>query len=380
MRKNIRAIATYCVIALLCVAAFGAFLSTNGGLFRPAANMSAGVPAAAQVSTAPATFKAAADNATPFPDANPSDPFARADGEEHAAALMKTAAGMPASHRVGLAQGEAYDAAVRLAAKNAGGLNDIVKPGSTVLIKPNLIRGKPSGSPICTDWHVMQAIADMAWECGAARVVVAEASPFGNVYKAAEYDKITGVELIDMNECKKEDCYLLKPEKSLTGKALYIPRVYMDADIVIGAAKLKTHQDPDALVSLGLKLAMGIPPTSLYGGASGKIYLHSYGLKESIVDLNRIRRPDMMFIDGIVAGEGFGPHTNTPVQANIVFAGSDMVALDTVALTYMGFTVDEILHVKLASDEGLGISDLSKIEIVGADLDSIKTRFKRPFE
>lgn len=154
----------------------------------------------------------------------------------------------------------------------------------------------------------------------------------------------------------------------------------MDADVVIGAAKLKTHFQSDAVVSLGLKLSMGVPPTPLYGSAGGKTMLHSMGLKEIIVDLNKIRRPDFVVIDGIVGGEGYGPLANTPVKSNVMFAGSDIVALDTVALTFMGFKVEEIPHVKLASDEGLGISDLSKIQIVGADLEKISMRFKRAYE
>jgi hypothetical protein len=43
----------------------------------------------------------------------------------------------------------------------------------------------------------------------------------------------------------------------------------------------------------------------------------------------------------------------------------------------MGFTVDEVKHVKLAADAGLGVCDLEKIRVVGADLNKIKREFKR---
>lgn len=279
---------------------------------------------------------------------------------------------------VGVGRGKDYGKVVREAVENARGLDSVIKEGDTVIIKPNLINGFPAGSPMCTDYRVIQQIADLAKEHGAKRVIVAEASMSGNVFKAAEYDKITGVELIDMNVYDKADCYEIKPEKSLSGKALFIPKIYMDADVVICAAKLKTHNLSDAVVTLSLKNSFGVPPNKIYNNIGYKNILHAVGvLREVIVDLNRIRKPDFVVIDGIVAGEGYGPLNNTPVNANIVFAGIDPVAVDTAALTFMGFTVDQVPHVKLAGKEGLGISDISKIKVVGANLDEIKMKFKR---
>ena len=383
MKKNIRTIVTYTVLGVLCVAALIAYGGSNGWFTAQA--VATASPVASVAVTDPAMTAAASNSPTPIATATAStqselNPFAREDGDDHNAKLMAAAIQMPAEHVVGIAQGNDYDAVTRAVMDNAGGLKDLIHLGSNVLIKPNLITGRPAGSPICTDWRVIQAIADIAHELGAGKVIVAEASPAGGAFRMAEYDKIQGVELVDLNEFKVEDCYLLKADSSQTNEDLYIPKVYMDADVVIGAGKLKTHFQPDAVVSLGLKLAMGVPPTMLYGSSMGKTVLHSMGLKEVIVDLNRIRRPDFMFIDGIVAGEGYGPLSNDPVEANIMFAGRDIVALDTVALTYMGFTVDEVPHVQLAAQMGMGESDLSKITVVGAELDKIKTRFRRAHE
>lgn len=277
---------------------------------------------------------------------------------------------------VGIGRGEDYAKVTAEAIENTSGLKGIIKSGDTVLIKPNLINGYPTGSAICTDPRIVQQIADMAKACGAAKIIVAEASMSGNVFKRADYETITDVELVDMNQFEEKDCYLIRPEKSATGKALYIPKVYMDADVVICAAKLKTHFQPDAVVTLSLKNSIGVPSNKIYNTVGYKNKLHELGLKEVIVDINKCRRPDFVVIDGISAGEGYGPLQCNPVKANIVFAGVDPVAVDTVALNFMGFSVDQIPHVKLASDEGLGVSDLSKINIVGAVLDQIKMKFK----
>jgi len=277
---------------------------------------------------------------------------------------------------IGIGRGTDFAKVTKDAISNAGGLKSIIKKGDTVIIKPNLINAARYSKGVCTDYRVIQKIADEVKACGAAKIIVAEASPAGNIFKNVKYNDIKGVQLLDMNTCGKSDCYRIKPKNSLTGHTFYIPKVYMDAKVVISAAKLKTHSD--AAASLSLKNSFGIPPTSFYkGGTWWKQDLHNLGVDDSIVDLNKIRKPDFSVIDGIVGLEGDGPVNGKPVKSNIVFAGKDPVAIDTVALNFMGFKADEVPHVPLAAKEGLGVSDLSKIKIVGAELNKIKMDFER---
>jgi uncharacterized protein (DUF362 family) len=277
---------------------------------------------------------------------------------------------------VGIGQGKDYVEVTRTAIKNAGGLENIIKKGNVVLIKPNVCVMAGTDDPRITDYRIVMELAEAVKKLGASKIIVAEGSFSGYTLEVAGYTKIPGVEIIDFNEVKKEDCYMLKPEKSLTGQEIAIPKIYMQADVVINVAKLKTHFMPDAVVTLSLKNSMGVPPMPLMG-LSYKEALHNFGLKESIVDLNKIRKPDFNIIDGIVGGEGYGPSNNDPVDSQIIFASTDPVALDTAAAYYMGFSIEDIPHLKLAADEKLGIGDLSKINIVGADLEKIKKSFKR---
>lgn len=277
---------------------------------------------------------------------------------------------------VGIGQGKDYAKVTQTAVENAGGLENIIETGDTVIIKPNICVMAGPGDPKVTDYRIVMELADAVKKLGASRIIVAEGSFSGNNFDVAGYKNIPGVEILDFNGVKKEDCYMLKPEKSMTGKKIYIPKIYMQADVVINAAKLKTHFQEDAVVTLSLKNSMGVVPMPLMG-MTYRLDLHNYGLKESIVDLNKIRKPDFNVIDGIIGGEGDGPSNNDPVDSQIIFAGTDPVALDTAAAYYMGFGIDEIPHLKLAADEKLGIGDLSKIKIVGADLENIKRDFKR---
>ncbi len=277
---------------------------------------------------------------------------------------------------VGIGLGSDYGEVTRTAVKNAGGLESIIKENATVVIKPNLVKPSLPNEAVTTDYRIVQEVVNMVKECGAGKIIIAESTPYGNVFEEVKFNLISGAELFNMEECGEDDCYKLKPEGSLTGEELFIPKRYMDADVVIGVAKLKTHSEYDAGVTLSLKNSFGVPPTRFYG-IGYKEQLHLWGLKEAIVDINKIRKPDFVIIDGIVGGEGDGPLLVRPVQSDIVLAGTDPVAVDMVALDFMGFIIEEVRHVKLAAEEGLGIADLNKINIVGADLSPLKMKFQR---
>ena len=227
MKKNLKSVCIYGALAALCLATLPAFLGTRG-------------------------------------------PWAVPQKSERVTVVEPPAALDP-HPVVGVGRGEEYGAVTEAAIENAGGLDGIVKKGDVVLIKPNLCTSPAPGTPTTTDYRVVQRIVEMVKKSGASRVIIAEGGFSGNAFSKStaarsKYDTIAGVEFYDFNSCEKEDSYLLTPRKSLIGRSLYIPKPYMDATVVIDVAKLKTHFQPDAVVSLSLKNAFGVPSERLYGG------------------------------------------------------------------------------------------------------------------
>ena len=97
------------------------------------------------------------------------------------------------------------------------------------------------------------------------------------------------------------------------------------------------------------------------------------------MEINLLRKPDFVVVDGILAGEGNGPTSNDPVDAQIVFAGADVMAVDTIASYFMGFNPQNIPHLKLAAENGLGEYRMEHIQAVGADIHAIRMDFDSPF-
>ncbi|MDR1835919.1 MAG: DUF362 domain-containing protein, partial [Fusobacteriaceae bacterium] len=63
---------------------------------------------------------------------------------------------------------QAIAAAVREAVAAVGGIGDVVKPGYTVLVKPNFVALPPERlTGAVTRWEVTKAVADLVREAGA---------------------------------------------------------------------------------------------------------------------------------------------------------------------------------------------------------------------
>jgi len=72
--------------------------------------------------------------------------------------------------------------------------------------------------------------------------------------------------------------------------------------------------------------------------------------------------------------EGQGPIDGTPVQMNLIIAGTDPVATDATAARIMGFNPYEITHIRKAYEKGLGKSEA---QILGEKLERVKRQFKQ---
>jgi len=272
---------------------------------------------------------------------------------------------------------------------NAGGLEGIVKRGDTVVVKPNLCLPWFE-TPLATDYRVVAEVVRQVKTLGAGRIIIAEGAfdpdPFSSEnQRVSRYGTITGVEFVDLNVLGAADCYYTTPKNGVTGKPFYMPKMYVDADIVITVAKLKTHES--GIVSLGIKNVFGVPPMSEYSRPRAKLALHhEYGsIHNPMVDLNLIRLPDFTVIDGIVGGERSSPRVGKAVKSEIVIAGRNLASVDAVGAYIMGFNPRSIPHIRMAEEVGIGPIDLSRITVSDGktltkqEIDSMVVPFNSPF-
>jgi uncharacterized protein (DUF362 family) len=295
---------------------------------------------------------------------------------------------------------------VREAVEKAGGLDKVIHAGDTVLIKPNLVTNVSNGTGITTDVRVAEAVARMALDCGAKKIVFAEGSST-NIGQAKYSKEVTqrcflstgytdlaermGATVIDLNHAGKtpggrELVRNVDLKYGLKKKSYWIAKRFFDADCVISVPVLKTHTY--AGVTLSLKNYIGIAPADIYQAPAIAVPASKFGLDHStfglarhIVDLVMIRPPDYVVIDALI---GLGiwqrhrPLAGPKGPMRAVIAGRDPVAVDTVACLAMNYEPKTIGHLVLASAVGLGASDPKEIAIRGAGIEPFRQDFPIP--
>lgn len=260
---------------------------------------------------------------------------------------------------------------VREALSHLGGMERFVKPGQTVLIKPNLTVFYSAEEGCTTDPLLVGALIRLAKEAGAARVQVAESS--GGYFSSLECMRVTGVaavaeregaELIDLGNDKTPN-RLVKIPNGRVIKEAPMPAPLLDADLIIDAPKAKNHHiEP---ISGALKNWVGVVNQNWRN--------HNHGDEDHIprfMDLMTVSRPHLCVADALIAGEGDGPIANLPRWVGCVLASTDPVAMDVSLCRLLGHDWQKLNFAREAEACGLGIRE--PIDYVGTPLEEVAVK------
>ena len=263
----------------------------------------------------------------------------------------------------------------------------IIKDSKEVYIKVNGIDYKKH---CYTSPEVLESLIEKLKELNA-KVYVIENSTQANmtrvVFEIAGFKKVckkTGAKPIYLDE-EKTETYVFKGKPSKDEKSngyilksfempKTIAKIIKNRDTItyINLPKLKTHSM--AVVTLGIKNQWGFVSHKDRGKD------HNYNLHSKLVDVYEYIRPDLTIIDGTEGTvNGHYPPTALEDQLvipfNVLVAGTDTVAVDAVGARIFGLTKDEVPQLKIAEERGLGTADISKIEIVGKNIDEYTKKY-----
>jgi uncharacterized protein (DUF362 family) len=146
------------------------------------------------------------------------------------------------------------------------------------------------------------------------------------------------------------------------GNASYqfsVPKTIAEADLLISVAKIKYM--PKAKISCTLKNIFGCNPYP-------RKYEFHKKLNETIVGLNKIMKPSLCIIDGIVV-KGI-----TTKRLGLIMAATDPVAIDAAASKIAGINPLSVRHLILASREKIGNISFTPL---GEPLSLFRTQFPK---
>jgi len=262
-----------------------------------------------------------------------------------------------------------------------GGLSSVVADGDNLMVRVNACWAAEPDTGIPSDPRVVEAMMRLIRdETNPSEVIVADRSSIGaDTEKSFEVSGVGeaalrgGADRVIALE-KDERVEVQVPDPGVLFDPIYLPKTQLEADSVIYMPKMKVHKLTN--ITLSMKLNQG--SLDWYDA----IRNHRADMHGKVVDLLKVARPNLAIIDALWPMQGQGPGSPYPEDLirdfNVIIAGKDPVAVDTVGATVMGFDAKhEVAMLRAAEMEGLGVATLEEIEVIGTPIEEVRRHFRR---
>src|SRR6266516_173077 len=229
-----------------------------------------------------------------------------------------------------------------------GGMASVIREAKVAVLKPNFVAGRAAETGSTTSFVLLKAVAEEVRACGAEPVLCE--IPGTEFDREATYTILgvekfctdNGIRIVRVDPEGGEDWVELRPAGVKRLRRFRIPRFVQEA-CLINLPVLKTHVV--STMTLGMKNPMGILPLS------DRRSMHTLGIDQCIVDMNRGIKPDLTIIDGSVGQDGEGPLYGDRADLQVLIAGRDSLAVDLVCCQVVGIKPQDISHLKLALEQ-----------------------------
>ena len=252
--------------------------------------------------------------------------------------------------------------------RELGGMEKFVKPGQSVVIKPNIAWNQPPEMGANTNPEVLAAIISHCRKAGASKIYVFDTTcnHWADTYKTsgiAEAARNAGAIVVG-GDSAKDRKYLAENYAEVAvprGKVLkkmVNHNLIRQCDVFINVPVLKVHGG--AKLTCCMKNLMGTVSKEYHR------YFHSHGLNQCIADCCSFRQPDLNIVDAYRVIISRGPRGVDQSDVKLLryqMGGKDMVALDTAGAKLLNVPLRSIGHIAAAKNLGLGTSDLASLNI-----------------
>ncbi len=273
-------------------------------------------------------------------------------------AARKNTAGPGRYDLVAVRRGEPVEMYQR-AMQEMGGMERYVKPGQTVIIKPNSSWDVPPERAANTNPDVLKAIVEDCVAAGAERVFAFDHT-CDNWEKS--YDNSGNAEAVrqgggQMLPANIERYY---QEVDIPGaRRLTKAKVYerlMQADVFINVPVLKHHAS--TTITIAMKNLMGV--------VWDRRFWHRNDLHQCIADFCLYRKPDLNIVDAYRVMTQNGPRGTSEADVTMmrsILVSSDIVAVDAAGALMLGHQPEDIAHLRIADEMKIGSIKLDDLNI-----------------
>jgi len=243
-----------------------------------------------------------------------------------------------------------------------GGVENFVKQGDVVVVKPNIGWDRTVELAANTHPEVVKTLVQLCLEAGAKQVRIFDRtcnderrcymqSGIRPALEAIRSDRVS-IEYIDRRSFKE---LAIKGGRAFDRWEFYLPVI--EADRLINVPIAKHHSI--SRLTLGMKNLMGV-----IGGNRGRLH---HDIAESLSDIASVIHSDLTVVDAtriLTANGPQGGRLQDVRKLDTLIASPDIVAADAYAATLFGLSPTQVPTVVAAARRGLGVMDLNQVRMV----------------
>ncbi|MBQ9931019.1 MAG: DUF362 domain-containing protein [Firmicutes bacterium] len=276
---------------------------------------------------------------------------------------------------------EHVNKAIRDGIEALGGWQAFVQPGENILLKPNLLNRSEPEKCVSTHPAVLSAVGSSLQEKGFRNLTYGDSpGPPMNWLRAAETCKIApAMEALSIPPGDFEHQTLVEFPQGKNAKSFALCQAAADCDALISVCKMKTHQL--TRVTGAIKNTFGCV-CGLNKGAFHAKFPEVEDFSTMLIDLNLLIRPRLYIMDGVMAMEGNGPGSGTPVHMGVILMSADPVALDSVFCRLIDLDPGLVIPIQKGEELGLGKWRDADVEVLvpgrAGAMEELLDPFRRP--
>jgi uncharacterized protein (DUF362 family) len=240
-----------------------------------------------------------------------------------------------------------------------GGIQQFVKAGQKVVVKPNMGWDVGPERAANTNPRLIAHIIERCLDAGAKHVLVFDhtCDNWQGCYKNSGIESAAreagGIVAPGHSERYYQDVTVAEG-KNL--KKCKVHEIILESDVFINVPVLKSHSSTK--VTITMKNLMGI--------VWDRGEWHANDLHQCIADFATCRKPDLNIVDAYDVMKRNGPRgvsVDDVVPMKSMLLSTDMVAADVAGAKLFGLNPDAVSYIQLAAEQGVGRKDLDKLNI-----------------
>lgn len=240
-----------------------------------------------------------------------------------------------------------------------GGMKKYVQPNQTVVIKPNIGWDTSAESAANTNPQLVARIVEHCLSAGAKTVYLFDhtINEWTRTYSNSGIEKAAkdaGAKIVSGNSESYYHEVTIKKGKIL--KKDKVHELILESDVFINIPILKNHGGSTLTISM----------KNLMGVMWDRRYWHDNDLHQCIADFASEIKPTLNVVDAYRVMKRNGPRgvsLSDVVEMKSLIISEDIVAADAAATKLFGKEPDQVGHIRIANEMGVGTSDLTKLSI-----------------